>query len=410
MNIHDYAKRFLSEMARRVISKYNPKIIAITGSIGKTSTKEAVVAVVGGSFSVFATPKNYNNEYGVPLTVLGVKEPPGRSIRAWCCLFLRCARLLLLRDKAFPKFLILEMGADNPGDIARLLDIAPPDFGVLTNIGPSHLEKFGTIEKIIREKKLIVTAAIKKQGVAIVNADNEHIVKFIKEVNGTIRTFGFSESAEVRAVMSDVEMDDLDICFKLLYQGSAVPVHLKNRLGRSVVYASLAAVAVGLSLEIPLLDCVGRLSSINWPSGRMTLRSAISGALIIDDTYNASVESTRSALDGLVSLKKNHTRVIAVLGSMFELGSYEKRGHEEIGEYVAGCGIDFLICVGSGGRVIGQSAQAHGMDIHSIMYVNTSNQAGVALRELIVEGDVVLVKGSRGMMMERAVAMMVESS
>lgn len=401
-----YIQKLLKTYSIKIVKKYKPQIIGITGSIGKTSTREAIFAVLNKDYAVRAARKNYNNEIGVPLTIIGIDESPGGSLWGWIKVLARAWRLTVFHDKNYPRILILEMGVDHPGDMKYLLEIVQPDIGVLTNIGPSHLENFDTLEKLIREKKQIVTK-LKKDNYAIINSDNEYINSITKSIKATILTYGFNESAAVRALELEQRGHGMDVDgmqFKLMYEGSAVPVFLPGAVGQNAIMASLAAVSIGVALGMNLLDVVERLRTVQWPAGRMRLLKGIKNTLLIDDTYNASPESTIKALEALSKFHLTEgTRKIAVLGSMLELGSFTEQGHLDVGVEVVKQGIDILITVGDLGAIIGQGAQKAGLKEEYIFNFDYSPEAGRFLQDRMKQGDLILIKGSQGARMEKIV-------
>jgi len=402
----------LKILAKIILAKYKPKIIGITGSVGKTSTKEAVYSVLANKFNVRKNIKNYNNEIGVPLTIIGA-EAQGRSMVGWLVVFVKALKLILIKDKKYPEILILEMGVDRPGDMKYLTKIVKPDIGVVTLIGPVHLEFFGTIEKIQKEKGELIRN-LKKTGFAILNYDNEKTRKIEEMSKVKVLTYGFEEKAQVKAqelIFSfseeGVKKDSWNLAgvsFKLSYNGSFVPVLLPQVVGETAVYASLAASAVGIALGMNLVDIATTLKNYKSPRGRMNLIPGIKNTLIIDDSYNSSPQSSKSALDiaGKIKILEGARR-LAVLGDMLELGSYSEDGHREVGKYLVKVGIDKLVLVGERSRDIGRGAEDAGMKKDDIFHFQDSEIAGKFVQERMKEGDLVLVKGSQGVRMERIV-------
>jgi len=396
----------LKYFALKTLEKYQPKIIGITGSIGKTSTRDAIEVVLREHFRVRASAKNFNNEIGVPLTILGEKSSPGHSLLGWFGLFFRAAQLVFgARQASYPDILILEMGVDHPGDMNYLLSIAQPDIGVLTNVGASHLEFFKTPKALLREKKLIVTR-LPKTGRAIMNVDNEAIAGIVDSIKAPTLTYGFAESADVRALELERStghgQDGLR--FKLVYEGSAVPIYLPGALGDNALAASLAAATVGIELNMNLIDIAERLRQYQSPRGRMRAIEGIKNTLLIDDSYNAAPESTQSALQVLARLeRRGEGRKIAVLGEMLELGPMSESSHEELGQLVAELGIDLLLTIGPLGQVTATAAHEAGMTEDQVFAFADAAAAGRFLQERMHEQDVILVKGSQGSRTEKVV-------
>jgi UDP-N-acetylmuramoyl-tripeptide--D-alanyl-D-alanine ligase len=394
-------ERILFIFARAVLKKYEPKVVGITGSIGKSSAKEAIFAVLNNKFRARQNIKNYNNEIGLPLTIIG-EQSGGRSIKKWLRIFWSAIKLIVKTDQKYPEVLILEMGVDHPGDMEYLTALAPVDIGIITNIGPVHLEYFKTIEKVAREKATLVIK-LKPGGWGVLNADNETVLNLKNSVRGRFLTFGFSQEAMVSALEIDLSYKRervSGISFKLRYQGAIVPVFLPNILADHLVYAALAAGCVAIILEMNLVEIAEALQKFSPPLGRMHLLDGINDSQIIDDSYNASPEAVIAAVETLDKIKCSG-RKIAVLGDMLELGDYERTGHELVGQAIAELGINQLVIVGERAKIIASSAIADGFNGDGIKYFDESIGAGDYLLHQVKPGDLLLIKGSQGMRMER---------
>lgn len=288
----------LKILSRRIIKKYKPVIVGITGSIGKTSAKEATYAVLCSHFNVRQNIKNYNNEIGVPLTIIGA-ETGSRSIVLWLKVFAKALSLLIKHDVNYPEILILEMGADKPGDIEYLVEIAPQTIGVVTKIGPTHLEFFGSVDEVAKEKQKIVTC-LNKENFAVLNFDDALVMKMGKKVSAKVMTFGFEQGADVRAIEMSNRGQGLNtegLNFKVQYQGSSVPMFLPGVIGSHQINAALVACAVGLSLGMDLIQISRSMANYHAPKGRMNLLLVIKNSLIIDDTYNSSPDAAKAAIE-----------------------------------------------------------------------------------------------------------------
>lgn len=397
----------LKFLARQVLKKYQPKIIAITGSVGKTSTREAIACVLSAKFSVRQNRKNYNNEIGLPLTILDI-DSPGKSLTGWLGVVMKAIALLVVRDKNFPQIMVLEMGVDHPGDMEYLTAIAKPDISVVTTVGQSHLEYFGSEENLAKEKGVMVKN-LNVKGFAVLNYDDERVRRMEKYTKARILYYGFDEKCDVRAMElkfsfnnGDVSKGLYGLSYKLKYQGSFVPVHLTDLIGLPAVYASLAAASVGLAYDMNIVDISQALSTYRSPKGRMRLVSGIRNSLLIDDTYNASPQSTLSAVEtvGRITLN-NGCKRWAVLGDMLELGGYTVTGHQEVGLAVAKNNYDYLVAVGERSILMMAAARDAGMAEDCIFHFASSTEAAIFVRDKLVGGDILLIKGSQGMRMER---------
>jgi UDP-N-acetylmuramoyl-tripeptide--D-alanyl-D-alanine ligase len=398
----------IRDLAKRILAKYKPDVIGITGSVGKTSSKEAIAYVLESRFSVRRTLKNYNNEIGLPLTIIGVDKTPGRSILGWLGVIWKAKKLLLARDKNYPEVLVLEMGADKPGDIEYLTEIAPCKVGVLTFISHAHTEFFKTIKKIAQEKRIIISH-LKQDGFAVMNFDNEMVMQNIVATKAEVLTYGFKEGADLRATDVNLIKDaqtgwPSGLNFKVLYKGNVVPVFLPGVISKSSISAALAGLAVGTIFGVNLVEGSQALSKLQRLPGRMRLIEGIKHTLVVDDSYSSSPEAAKTALEAMAQIEVGQgARRYAVLGDMLELGTETENAHRELGFKVVELGIDFLITVGEAAKHIAQAAKEAGMEENKMASFASSTEAGRFLQEKIKEGDLVLVKGSQGIRLERVV-------
>ncbi|HOF79932.1 MAG TPA: UDP-N-acetylmuramoyl-tripeptide--D-alanyl-D-alanine ligase [bacterium] len=399
----------LKRLARAVIDKYQPQIIGITGSVGKTTTKEAVLLVLAKKYRVRGNIKNYNNEIGLPLTILGL-ESPGRSIGGWLKVLFLAWRLIQKTDPNYPEFLVLEMGIDHPGDMDYLLSIVQPNIGIITVIGQAHLEFFGNQDKIAQEKgKLIVS--LPSAGWAVLNADDQR-VRLMTSCNNRVQiiTYGFGSQADVRA--TDLQFNygqagdktiqsSAGLRFKLNYQAAAVAVVLPGIISEAVVYSVLAAIAVGISQDIDLLTAIQALGDFHSPKGRLNILAGYQDMILLDDSYNASPTAVAAALDILGRWPAlSAQQRVAVLGDMLELGVDGPAEHRRIGQIIAQLPIGRLVLVGPLAEMIGQEARQRGWT-GQIDYFTDSIAAADKIREIVPAGAIVLLKGSQGSRIER---------
>ncbi len=399
-----YLEKLLAYFARKIIKKYKPKIIGITGSMGKTSAKEAVYAVLESKFNVRKNIKNYNNEIGVPLTIIGV-ETGGRSPIQWGIIFSKALELIFGLDKNYPEVLVLEMGADKPGDIEYLINNFPVDIGVVTKIGPTHLEAFKTVENIAKEKQKIVTY-LDKDKTAILNCDDDLVREMHKKIKAKILFFGHGEESNIRSVDLAYQGDGLDLAgikFKIAYGGSTVPVLLPGVVGAHQINSALVGASVGVALGMNLIEIADGLKNYEAPKGRMKLIKG-KNTLIIDDTYNSSPRAATAAVETLAQLQIGQVlRKVAILGDMLELGDYTEEAHKKLGIKVAEKGIDVLLCVGANSQFIAEGAKSKGFAEEKIKTFSDSNILANEINSIIKDNDLILVKGSRGMHMELVV-------
>ncbi|MBI5230207.1 MAG: hypothetical protein HY981_02850 [Candidatus Magasanikbacteria bacterium] len=397
----------LRTAARLVIARYKPIIIGVSGSVGKTTAKEAISAIIGGRLRVGKTIQNNNNEVGVPLTVLGV-DGSERSLIKWFSIMARAVRLVFFKDKRYPEALVVEMAADRPGDLAYLVKIASPQIGVVMAVGRAHLEFFKTMRALVQEKQTLISC-LPADGFALLNADDAEVIAMQNKTRARTLTYGFGEKAMVRAVELSIGSEAVEeqckltgIYFKIVYKGSTVPVFLPGVLGRQHVYAALAGAAVGVGVGMNLVEVSERMHYYDAPPGRMRIVEGIKHTMLIDDTYNSSPTAAVAAVETLaVTPCATRARKFAVLGDMLELGPHTEIEHRELGKKVAELGIEYLYTVGERAKFVAQAAAFAGMKEDRISVFADAESAGKALQEKIKPNDVILIKGSQGMRMEK---------
>jgi len=398
--------------AKMVLWRQKPTIVAVTGSVGKTGTKEAIYRVLRKRFRVRRNRKNYNNELGVPLTIFGL-ETGEHSIFAWFKNFLKII-FLIIRSKNYPEILILEMGVDRPGDMKYLVNFIPIKVGVITAIGqfPAHLEFFPEKGRLVEEKARLVKS-LKKDGLAVLNYDDLSVRMIGDGLSDELEKiyYGFGKGADLKIsnfdfYISRLEKGNFGLNFKLDYQGSIVPVKLEGILGKQQAFAAAAAASVGLFFGMNLVEISAGLRKFHSLPGRTKLLRGIKGTWIIDDTYNASPSSTILALNTLdqvaSKIKGKDIRKIVVLGDMLELGKDTEAGHRQVGEKIIGIA-DLLFTVGDRSRFISDQAKKQGMSNDNIFEFSQAEEAGLVLQKKIKNGDLVLIKGSRSIHLEKVV-------
>jgi UDP-N-acetylmuramoyl-tripeptide--D-alanyl-D-alanine ligase len=392
--------------ARLVLMRHKPKVIAITGSVGKTTTKDAVYAALKPHVSVERSKKSFNSDIGVPLTVLGLENPWSNPF-AWAyALVMGLTRLF----GDYPEWLILEVGADRPGDIRNTARWLKPLHVIYTGVPqiPAHIEYFSSADEVFKEKRSLAEYQ-RAGGKLFVNADDmrAHLLK--ADYRGSFISYGYSEDADFRASHEEVEMSSADpkkpagIRFRLEHAGSSVPVVVYGTLGRPRIMACLAALAVADTLGIDAVSASAALAQWQPTPGRMRLIDGVHDTTIIDDTYNSSPVAALAALESLRSLK-TRTRKIALMGDMLELGKESKEAHREVGERAADVAT-MLITVGFRSRAMGEAALDAGMPDAKIREYEQGEalRAAAELKLELKKHDIILIKGSQGMRMEHAV-------
>ncbi len=383
-----------------VLKKYKPKIIAITGNVGKTSTKDAIFTVISKRFFVRRSEKSFNSEIGVPLTILGCNNAWNNPF-LWVKNIIEGLLLIILKNH-YPKWLVLEVGADRPGDIRAITEWLKPDVVVVTSLPdvPVHIEFFDSVEEVVEEKEALVQA-LKPEGTLILNYDEEKTRSLKQKYRHTATTFGFTEGATYQASHDAANLENRQTSFRINSRGSSVPLAIKGALGRQHIYPALAAFAVGGSLGLDMATMAEAFGEHKTPLGRMKIIGGVRRSVIIDDTYNSSPAALTSALTVLKDISVSG-RKFAVIGDMMELGVHSIEAHRAAGKQVAESA-DRLITVGVRARGVRESAIEAGIEERNCFHFENSTSAGEKLREILEKGDVALVKGSQSMRMERVV-------
>lgn len=367
----------LQAIARSIRMRRRLAVIGITGTNGKTTTKELVASIMGKKHRVMSNTGNLNNQIGLPLS--------------------------LTRGEENDEFAIMEMGASTNGDIRELCEVALPDYGIITNIGPGHLEGFGSLENV-RETKLEIFDAVKT---IVLNADDLFLMEGVSlKTEGKkpeIITFGIERSADVYA--RDIILESRRSVFTLCLAGGCCEVALHIN-GRFNIYNALAAAALCHRLGVAPEDIKAGLESFTGVPMRLELKE-IAGSLVINDVYNANPASMEEAVRELIRLRKD--RAVAVLGDMLELGEYADEAHRRLGRWMAGLPVDVFIAVGEMMMKAADEFSATRKERSAVLResgqvltVPDSASAGKLLSGLCQWGDTILLKGSRGMHMERA--------
>jgi UDP-N-acetylmuramoyl-tripeptide--D-alanyl-D-alanine ligase len=362
----------LQKIAAYWRSQLDVRVVGITGSVGKSTTKELVADVLSRRYRTVKNQGNLNNEIGLPLTLLKLSRAT------------QCA--------------VTEMGFYQEGDIKLLCDLAKPQVGIITNIGMVHASRAGSQEAIAKGKSELVQALPSApEGIAILNYDDPWVKPMAQMTSARVLFYGLTAEADLWA--DHIESHGLEgISFRVHYQGDSFTLSAPL-IGQHSVQTALRAIAAGLALDLDWEEIITGLQRSRNQLRLVTVHTE-QGALLLDDTYNASPESTLAALSLLSEIPGRH---IAVLGGMFELGQYEQRGHEMVGIRASEIA-DRLITLGDNGSMIADAALRSGMQSENVKKFENTEQVVDSLRALLKEGDVVLIKGSHGLRMDRIVA------
>ncbi|KND52039.1 MAG: UDP-N-acetylmuramoyl-tripeptide--D-alanyl-D-alanine ligase [Parcubacteria bacterium C7867-001] len=397
------AASFLGFLASSIVRKYRPLIVMVTGSVGKTSTKDAVAAALADSYFLRASEKSYNSEFGVPLTIIGAKNPWSNPL-AWIRVIEEALALIFLPSH-YPKVLVLEVGADRPGDLKKILRIVTPDAVVVTHLPhvPVHVEAYAT-PQAVRDEEFAPAYALPQDAPLVFSADDGYAAEMAARLPVRRISFGYDTKAQVR--ITDPELlieagNTMGMKARVAVSGAHHALVERGALGRSQLYAPAAALALAVSLGMDAKEALAGLGAYTPPPGRGRLFSGANGVLLIDDSYNASPAAVEESLAAL-ALVTDCGRHVAILGDMLELGRYSVEEHERIGK-LAAQSVDALIAVGIRAHAIASAARAHGMPETVVHAFDTSEDAVRELPKLLEPKDAVLVKGSQAIRMERIV-------
>lgn len=385
-------------MTKAVLWKYKPLIIGITGSVGKSSTKEAVSLVLHGTYNVRKADGNYNNEIGIPLTIIGARSGGG-SFFGWIRVFLKWL-LIVLFPARYPEILILEVGIDRPGDMDYILGFIPIQIGIATQVSSSHIAYFGSLTNIAREKGKMI-ASLPQDGFAILNADDKRILKMGEKTSAKVLTYGFSEEATVHAdnFIFHPEAKRVEgFSLKVNFDGKTLPLRLPKIVAKHHIPSALAALAVGVALKLNPVDVANNLENFEPLPGRLRLLPGRDNVILLDDTYNASPASTRAALDVVRDLIA--PRKVVVLGDMLELGPGASEEHAKLALVVKDSGAHVVITVGKYMRSLHEALLESGFSRKQVLWLPDPTSATHALLNTIRSEDLILIKGSQSMRME----------
>jgi len=373
--------RVLAFYARVVVRKYNPTIIAITGTVGKTTTKEAVFQVLSDAFpgKVWKSEGNLNAEMGIPLSILGYKNLPNKFL--WPVFLVGAA--FRMSQKKYPKYLVLEMGVENKGDLKYFTSIFKPKYLIITSIGSAHLSNFSNLEEY-QEEKLSILDEVPEDGKILLNYDDSILLKIDNDKVVSIASKNLLADYHAEGIKVTSEGTEFRIC------RSGRKIAVKSRLlGEHLINSSIFAFAIADILEVSLIEVGKSLEKIKPYPGRMSLISGIKKTIIIDDTYNANPLSVEAALVTLSEI--DHIgRKLLILGNMNELGHVEAKAHESIGVF-AKDRCDFAVFVGENAKAM----QKGYSDKKTSLIFKDRKELNANLKDIIQEKDLILIKASQ---------------
>lgn len=357
----------LQKIATYKREMYNIPVVGITGSVGKTSTKDIIASVMSKKFNVLKTQGNYNNQIGLPLTVLGLKEHDA---------------------------MVVEMGMNQKGEISNLAKIAKPTVAVITNVGTAHIGNLGSRENILKAK-LEILDGLEENGTLVINNDNDMLNKWNKEntnKNFKVITYGIENKSDIMPY--DIVLSENGSTYKIDLDGKTYNVSVSVG-GNHFVLNSLCAIAIGRLFNIEMQDILDGIAKFELTKRRMQVEKNKDGITIINDCYNANYDSMKAALEYLGKINAN--KKIAVLGDMLELGEYSKELHEKVGEEVAKNKIDILITVGELAKDIAKKSMENGLKAENVFVCTNNSEAVKNIKMQANKGDAVLIKASNGL-------------
>jgi UDP-N-acetylmuramoyl-tripeptide--D-alanyl-D-alanine ligase len=365
----------LGKLASYVRKQMRCKVIGVAGSNGKTSTKYLIDSILSARLRGSASPKSFNNDIGVPLTILPA-DP--------------------MQD-----YLVLELGTNHHGEIRVLTNMAQPDIGVITSIGAEHLEGLGDLMGVRRENASLISG-LRPNGALIVNGDDAELLDAVSAYPGMKITFGFSPGNDLFATEIECDQSGTRFCLNNSRRQVFVPM-----LGRHSASNALAAIAVARRMGLKEEEIISSLATAQGPDMRLQIQAA-SGITLLNDAYNANPNSMRAALETLASLNAL-TRRVAVIGDMRELGKSSDRYHRELGQFAAACKLDVLVCVGRQATLMADAAEEAGMPVGAICRFADATTAAQAVPTFLRDGDLVLLKASRTIHLEMVAQAIIES-
>ena len=352
----------LQKIAKYHLKQKDPIVIALTGSVGKTSTKEMIYSVLKQSYSILKTEGNYNNHIGLPLTILKLSDE---------------------------EVLLLEMGMNHAGEISVLSKIAEPDIALVISIADAHIGNLGSMENILKAKLEIVDG-LKEDGTLIINNDNEYLHNAKINLPSIIK-YGIKNDSDLKAIQVKFCEDYCNL--KVRYENEEYEFNPKI-ITEGFVYNALASIMIGIKMDMSIENIKKGIENFELVSGRLEKVETKKGINLINDAYNANAESMKNALEYISNLTGN--RRIAILGNMLEQGDFDERNHRQVGEYVTTNNIDYLITIGDSAKFINESAIQNGMDENKTKHFNANKDSFEFLKELLVSDDLVIVKASNG--------------
>ena len=410
--------QILTLQSKMILRKFNPYIIGVVGAVGKTSTKDSVASIFenikddkGDTLKYIASKKSMNSDFGVPLTIIG-SDSGWDSPVAWAKIILKGIKVYLQKDYA--RYLILEVGADQKGDIKEMAEWLRCDIVIVTVYGevPVHVENFKNRDELIKEDEYLVRS-LKENGVLIFNTDCPDGTDMSESMDKEKISYGKNinlnpniNDIKIRNISNDIKRKQ--VVSQISFKGKMQNLECSNVLGEAAIYSALPAIIVSDVLNFDLKESILKIKNMTRTPGRMRILEGKNNSSIIDDTYNSSPVAVLNGLKVMKSIATT-SRKIVVLGDMLELGKHAKEEHYKIGQQVAKSS-NILITVGSRSKATVEGAKESGMGEGWILECKNSKEAGEEVLNILKEGDIVYIKGSQSMRMEKAVKLLVSET
>ncbi len=400
--------QILSLQAKMIIGKFNPYIIGVVGAVGKTSTKDSVASIFknvknvnGKDIKYIVTKKSLNSEFGVPLTIIGA-DSGWDSPLEWLKIIIKGFKVYLQKDYA--KYLILEVGADQKGDIKEIAKWLRCDIVIVTMYGdvPVHVENFKNRDELIKEDEYLVKS-LKENGILIYNIDCPDSSAMADRCKKEILSYGKNGDIKIKNIINDINRKQ--VSSQISFNNKAYALECSEVLGDAAIYSALPAMLVTSILNFDIKNSLKNIKEMERPNGRMKILEGKNNSVIIDDTYNSSPIAVMNGLKVIKNLKTSGRKIV-VLGDMMELGKYSTDEHFKIGKEVSKSG-NVFISVGTRSKHAVSGAKEAGMGEGWILECRDSLEAGEEMLNILKDGDIVYVKGSQSMRMERTVKLLV---
>jgi len=388
-------RNLLGKLAQFILWRYRPKIVGITGSIGKTSTTQFTETILSKKFTTRTVDEDFTTDIAVSASILGIKA--FRKLKKGLKDIPKLLYNLIIPQK-YPQILILELRSQKKGRIRYLSELVRPEVGIITAIAPSHMEHFKDLKTVFIEKKALVEC-IPKHGLVILNFDDQKVRDMASSTQAKVFYFGLDKRADIWADKIEVSLEGLR--FGLHFKNKRHVVYAPGIINEYHIYPILAAVACAYSLGMKMNEIISALKDSEPVEGRGNKVLGPKSSILINDTFNANPKSTCASLEILEDVAGDR-RKIAVLGNMLELGQFEEKSHKEVGRKAARI-VDLLVTSGNLAKIIAQEAIECGLPKEKIFITKSSKEAASLLKSKIQKGDIILVKGSHAARMREVI-------